>query len=171
MKFRPVLSSDLPLLYAWRNDIGTRKTTANPGRKVLWPEHLNWFKKVQPDGMWWVALSEESENGTFPIGHVRFHVSFNKEYPTAWSAVANVTVGPQFRGCGFGTRIIRYGTRKVWETTDAFRCLAFVKMNNLASSKAFAKVGYNAVDKWQGQLVMEIRRGDGEPASKDIWPS
>jgi UDP-2,4-diacetamido-2,4,6-trideoxy-beta-L-altropyranose hydrolase len=171
VRFRNVMGSDVPLIYEWRNDVGTRKTTSEPHRRVLWPEQLAWFKRVYQDGMWWLAHEEEPDIGNIPVGHVRFHVSFNKQYPKDWSAVANVTVGPQFRGCGFGTKIIRYGTEKIWRSTDAFRCLAFVKPDNEASTRAFAKVGYNVVDDWRGQLVMEIRRQDHEPTSKDLWPS
>jgi RimJ/RimL family protein N-acetyltransferase len=171
MRFREISGLDLPLLWEWRNDIDTRKTTSSPYKKVRWDEHVDWFKRIYPDGMWWMAHDEHEGVGPVPVGHVRFHVSYNKEYPKDWSAVVNVTVGPQFRRCGYGTRIIRFGTQKIWDTTDAFRCLAFVKDGNEASSKAFAKVGYNVVDQWRGQQVMELRRQYDEPASKYIRPS
>lgn len=123
---------DRRLIWRWRNDRRIRHFFFSP-RPVKWVTHCEWFAKnsTNPEKRVYIAESEKK-----PIGVIRFE-------PHQKIVKVSVNVAPDLLGRGFGSRIVRRGTKKyVREFGDRKRVLAAIQRQNRMSRRVFIKAGY-----------------------------
>jgi UDP-2,4-diacetamido-2,4,6-trideoxy-beta-L-altropyranose hydrolase len=129
---RPAQEQDCELLWEWANDPVVRERSYNSDPIPL-KEHEDWFSGKLKDPSSKIYIAEERGN---PVGEVRFDV---KEE----AAVVSVVVDSEYRGKGYGTELIRQGTRHfLSESSDDYRVDAFIKETNKPSVRVFEKAGY-----------------------------
>lgn len=132
LSLRPAGEADRELLFRWANDPAARGVsfTSVP---IPWEDHVRWFdaKRADPSCALYVAFAED-----LPVGQVRFDARGDE-------AVISVSLDQAFRAAGYGMRLIREGSRRVLAERPGLRRIhAFVRPDNRASERAFAKAGY-----------------------------
>jgi UDP-2,4-diacetamido-2,4,6-trideoxy-beta-L-altropyranose hydrolase len=129
---RPVSYSDIELLWEWANDPVTRQNSFDSA-KIPWEEHSAWCqKKLSEAGCrLWIA----SNGGNAPVGCVRFD---GKES----EATISLTVAPNARGKGYGTKIIQQSCDRLFAESPFRLVHAYIKPENIASVKVFEAAGF-----------------------------
>ena len=137
----PVRLGDAPLLFAWRNDVGTRANSFNP-EPVGLSEHLHWlYERLQLPGYRGYIL----EDGGVPVAVVWY-----TRAKGCWEV--SVTVAPGQRGRGYGTAILRLADAELGYPAERRRALVFA--DNAASLVAFQNAGYEQV----GRMCVVLER-------------
>lgn len=128
---RDVHQEDEKLLLAWRNDELTRAMSV--GRRALSARaHHTWFQNNRPSSMWIGVDKTGADVGVFrgdPNGT-------DNCYEVA------ITIGPEHRGRGIGTALIKQGTLALRYRCNARLCEAKIRIENAASIRAFQRAGY-----------------------------
>jgi len=132
LSLRPVETDDCQLLWEWANDPDVRAVSFVPG-PIAWDVHVEWFRTKMKDSSVRLFIALEGET---PIGQLRYELQGRE-------AVASISLDRAARGKGFGTSVIRLGSRLVFQTLNADVIHAFVKEGNEASLRAFLKAGFN----------------------------
>lgn len=129
---RPVLDSDIELLWEWANDPVTRQNSFDSA-KIPWEEHRDWCRKklTDADCRLWIA----SNGGSAPVGCVRFDCEESE-------ATISLTVAPSARGKGYGTQIIQQACERLFAESPFRLVHAYIKPNNIASVKVFEAAGF-----------------------------
>ena len=123
---------DIDELYKWRNHPDARKNFFNPNL-VSWDEHKRWFEIKMEDASVTIYMAYHGES---KIGSIRFE---NKGDAINIGVVLN----PEFMGKGFGSEVIRLGTKKfISENGHGKPLVAEIKKDNIASIRAFEKAGF-----------------------------
>jgi len=130
--------SDCKLLFDWANDEDVRNNAFNP-KKIEYAEHLKWFNQKIEDknvSIFIVYLEDK------PVGQIRIEKK-NK------IGVISYSVDNEHRGIGIGTKILK----QIKVSFDKRICSieGYVKIDNLASRRAFVKAGYK--EKIEGDVV------------------
>lgn len=125
----PMTDADAELLFAWQCEPGARtyaRTTAPPTRE----EHLRWFAGAlaDPHRHLWKVL-----HGAEPVGMVRLDEPDDE---------VSILVAAAARGRGVGVRALRALQRR-WPDRVLH---AEIHPENIASRRAFERVGFRAVD-------------------------
>ena len=118
---RKVVDSDKELIFNWINDSKSRENSINQ-REITWDEHCLWFEekmKCLNTDIYIFSLNE-------PIGMIRLDKKENR-------FKISYNVSPNYRGKGYGDRIISWVTNQKQYST----LLADVKEENIASHKIF----------------------------------
>ena len=121
------------MLWEWANDREARAVSFS-SEPIPWEQHVRWFesKLNDPRCIFYIV---ENAGGT-PIAQARFDIDENE-------AVISVSVGPDFRGNGYGSMIIRLASLDVFRHAESVRLIhAYIKEDNKASVSVFAKAGY-----------------------------
>ena len=121
LQVRKAVEADKELIFNWVNDSKSRKHSINQ-REITWDEHCLWFdekmKRTDTD-IYIFSLNE-------PVGMIRLDKEENR-------FKISYNVSPNYRGNGYGDRIISWVTnQKKYKTL-----LADVKEDNIASHKIF----------------------------------
>ena len=129
---RSATLADIDLLYEWANDSVTRANSFNTGF-IPYEDHKKWFLTLmQSTSSHQFILMD----GEAPIGQVRLDVKDHE-------AEIGYSISKEFRGQGFGHKILRLLSEKVQEQFPEIRHLiAKVKPSNIASKKLFESEGY-----------------------------
>jgi len=130
--FRFASEDDLDDLFRWRNDPITRKCSFNT-TKVTIEEHKKWFQASLENSKRNIFIVIDQNNNK--IGHVRY----DREGDTA---ELGVTVAPEARSKGFGTKILTESAEFYFNNFDVNTLIAKIKNENMASIKVFEKSGY-----------------------------
>jgi UDP-2,4-diacetamido-2,4,6-trideoxy-beta-L-altropyranose hydrolase len=132
LALRPVQSKDCRLLWEWANDPVARAQSFST-EKILWGKHVVWFESKRTDVSihFYIAVDKND----VPAGQIRYQIDGQE-------ALVSVSLAPEQRGRGYGAEIIRLGTRKLWATTKTNIIHAYIKQDNTASVRAFAKAGF-----------------------------
>ncbi len=132
---RPANKCDCIDLYKWRNHVFAREMSRN-NKEINYEEHVNWFKDSLKNlnRKFYIAVDNNGDK----IGHVRF----DKE---DGSAEISVTIDPNKWGKGYGTLLVRIGTKKYMKENMVRKVRAEIKKGNIASEKIFEKAGYKKV--------------------------
>ena len=136
IKVRICEEKDLELVYGWSNDELVRSQSFNSDN-ITFDEHSKWFlNKISSKN----SLLLINENDIEPIGLVRFEV--NEGYATI-----GIMLDKNYRGKGLSSVML------VKSCAAYFRSFsepikAYIKENNVASSKAFEKAGFVFVEKY-----------------------
>ena len=145
---RPATLQDAIHLYVWRNDPVTRAMFRDTAW-ISWESHRQWLRDVLEDINRRLFVAER--DGT-PVGTIRFDID------PSGDAEVSVTAAPETRGGGVGAEIIRAGTAEVLQSRFVGRIVARIKMENIASQKAFAKAGYAESARTESEVVMLVSR-------------
>jgi UDP-2,4-diacetamido-2,4,6-trideoxy-beta-L-altropyranose hydrolase len=131
LTLRPAQADDCRLIWEWANDPLTRAASFS-AQPIPWEDHVAWFmaQLADPDCLFYVALDAAA-----PIGQIRYQIEGQE-------AVVSVSLSPGRRGQGYGSRIIRLASQKVFERTAISLIHAYVKPDNTASACAFVKAGF-----------------------------
>jgi UDP-2,4-diacetamido-2,4,6-trideoxy-beta-L-altropyranose hydrolase len=153
LTFRLAQADDCRLIWEWANDAVTRAASFS-SKSISWEHHVEWFmaKLADPASFFYIALDTSS----MPVGQIRYQV----EGP---EAVVSVSLVPEQRGRGYGSRIIRAASRQMFAATAIDSIHAYVKPDNAASIRAFTKAGFtdNGIAEVRGHLARHfvLRRG------------
>lgn len=136
INFRKATKDDARLLWEWANEETVRENAYNQGQ-ISWDEHIEWLRKKINARKSFIFIAESNNK---PIGQIRFDLKGDD------SAVVDVSVDKNQRGEGFGSKIIKFGTRHFLDKNIGNEVHAYVKKGNMASKRAFEKAGYNLID-------------------------
>jgi RimJ/RimL family protein N-acetyltransferase len=88
----------------------------------------------------YIAVSDDNT----PIGQVRYDRDGDE-------AVISVSLARQFRGQGYGSCLLQKAAQQLFASAPVRTLHAYVKQDNVASVRAFAKAGFVE----QGRMVMQ----------------
>ncbi|HEX3049196.1 MAG TPA: GNAT family N-acetyltransferase, partial [Aggregatilineaceae bacterium] len=129
---RPAQESDCRMIWEWANDPGTRANSFSSD-PIPWETHVRWFENQLRDATKMLLIASQGERGA--IGQVRFAID-------APEATISVAVDSQWRGQGYGSKLIFRASQRVFQTTSVQLIYAYIKTDNPASRRAFAQAGY-----------------------------
>jgi len=144
ISLRPATVSDCKLLWEWRNDPETRRNSFNTGY-IPFNEHEKWFTSALKDQNKRLMMIEEEEI----IGVVRFDLS-----PTEKSAEVNINLNPLKRGKGIGSKALVTSCEYAFDNLGLETLIANIKDSNVASIKAFSKIGFSVLEINKDYIVM-----------------
>ena len=133
LSLRPVTAADRELLFTWANDPETRMRSfaSDP---ISWPEHCAWFeaRMRDTDELFWMILSAAGE----PVGQLRVTPEADG------MGVVSVSIAPAWRGRGLAAEGLALATRSALASGRFTGLRAYVRPDNEASLRAFARAGY-----------------------------
>ena len=145
MTLRRATMADVGMLWEWRNDEETRQWSRSQER-VPWETHVKWLTRrlEQTNYPLWVAertltfgawcSKHESVTKVIPVGVGRID-------PHGEELEVSVTIAPEWRGNGFGTKLVQALVDTVPEGQRG-RLIAQVKLGNKASVLALERAGF-----------------------------
>jgi len=135
LTLRPAQEQDCELIWKWANDSSARSVSFS-SKSISWNEHIEWFKSKlnNPRCFIYVAINRNE----IPVGQVRVEEKVNE-------AVISVSVDKKFRGNGYGSIIIDLASQEFFQVSDARVIHAYVKQDNEASTRVFAKAGFKNI--------------------------
>lgn len=133
IRLRPADPKDCHLLWRWANDSGTRAASFST-EAIPWEQHQAWFEGKIKDPNCLILIGENAQ-GT-PVGQIRL------DSRSGADGEIDVSVAPDSRGAGVGSRLIDLGAREAFLRTDV-QCLhAFIRPENQASVRAFERAHF-----------------------------
>jgi UDP-2,4-diacetamido-2,4,6-trideoxy-beta-L-altropyranose hydrolase len=122
---------DCDLLWEWANDPVVRAASFSPD-PIRREEHVAWLtsKLADPNHILYLALVD-----TTVVGQIRYQLD-------GQDAVVSVSLVSEWRSRGYGSEVIWQASRQLLETMRANRIVAYIKPENMASAKAFARAGF-----------------------------
>ena len=130
---REAKEDDVELLFKWANDPVVRKNSFNESL-IAYEDHVSWFDEILEDS---TVCQFILIDGNIPIGQIRLNINNNE-------AEISYSIGAEFRGKGYGHKILQLMTEVVQENYPEIKTLrAKVKQGNAASSKLFMSEGYD----------------------------
>lgn len=133
---RQANSDDVELFFKWANEPTVRANSFNM-EPILWENHKTWFGNVlADDGTCMYVLMEDN----LPVGQVRLAFEDSK-----WQI--SYSIGAAYRGQGYGKIILQLAENELIRDGRIGETLfAEVKVDNIASQRIFAKLGYRGVE-------------------------
>ena len=144
LSIRPAVEDDCELLFSWVNDPQSRRMSFS-GNPVPREEHERWFERKLRDAdcLLYIVTGADDE----PVGQVRFDVDEER------NAVISVAIAPRRRGEGLSAAAIRLAT-----AAAALPVVhAYIRPENEASIRAFAKAGFRPPERVTYQGVTAFR--------------
>ena len=140
VSLRLATMADSDRLLTWRNDPDTIANSLSsepitPDHHAEWMDR--WVRTGFPAGLVLMAV-----HGPFPIGVIRF------EARARWTYEVSITIGPRFRGKGYGTKVLVAGCAPM----QACELIASIKSSNMASREIFERNGFVQIDAGGGVL-------------------
>ncbi|MGA9814538.1 MAG: UDP-2,4-diacetamido-2,4,6-trideoxy-beta-L-altropyranose hydrolase [Terriglobales bacterium] len=144
LHLRPAERKDCRLLWEWANDPVTR-AAAFSTEAIPWEHHQAWFEDKMEDPNCLLLIGENSEGR--PVGQIRLDLRSEQE------GEIDVSVSPDARGSGVGSRLIDLGVREAFARTDAECLHAFIRRENEMSVRAFERAHFLKV----GEDVVKLQ--------------
>lgn len=128
---RRAVSEDSRFVWEVNNDPTTRARSTSTA-DIPWESHRPWFEKkvASPDVLFFIA-----ERDRRPAAVARFEIAGNE-------ATIGVAVAPWARGRGLGAWVIAAATDELSRNHPSCRAVAWIRPENTASIRAFARAGY-----------------------------
>lgn len=124
--------NDCKDLWLWRNRIEVRQNCFDD-KPVAWKTHKKWFDSRLKNNNVRIYIGQ---CGADRVGAIRFEI--DEKF-----VAVSVNTNPDFFNKGFGTAMIKLGTKKAFfELGKSRPILADIKKENTVSQKAFKKAGY-----------------------------
>lgn len=153
--FRPAIKEDCSLIFQWANDPETRAASFSQ-EPISLEEHIQWYKNKLLDANCIFLIALDNENR--PIGQVRFDLDSTE-------AVMNVSMDAGNRGKGLGKLVILKAADELFGRKDVSRINAFIKPNNMKSTKSFEFAGF----KFVGSKVVRGNEALHYVKDRPIW--
>ena len=118
MRLRPVESKDCRLLWQWANDSGTRAASFST-EAIPWEQHQAWFDDRMKESQCLMLIGENAEG--VPVGQIRLDLRSDRE------GEIDVSVSPDARGAGLGSRLIDLGVHEAFARTGVEGLHAFIR--------------------------------------------
>ncbi len=136
LQLRGVRAEDCRLVWDWANDPETRASSFSQ-EPIPWESHVRWFKARlnDPATVYNVALDDRGE----PIGQVRYELRSDE-------ATISISIDRKFRGCGYGSVLIRRASVDLFTQSRVRLIHAFVKPDNVPSIRAFLNAGFTQIE-------------------------
>jgi RimJ/RimL family protein N-acetyltransferase len=83
-----------------------------------------------------IFLAMDSEGS--PIGQARFEINGDE-------ALISISVRKEFRDRGYGSRIIEFASKKIFEVSDIHKIDSYIRIENKLSKSAFMNAGYKEI--------------------------
>lgn len=137
-------------LYRWRNDPVTREQSFDSSG-ISHEEHCRWLKKAlgNPNRLFYIGIDDKGEK----CGVVRFDIK------NELLAEIHVNVAPEKRGMGIGSQLIPKSCDTFFLKTRRKLILARTKERNTPSIRAFQKVGFSELFRYNnttGRVVVLV---------------
>ena len=132
LDLRKVTENDKGVLFQWRNDPMVRNCSFST-HIIACEEHERWFdqKLKSPDVVMYMGYLNNEK-----IGTIRFETDVKR-------TLVSVVLNPAYIGKGFGASLIKEGSLKFIQESQALTpIIAEIKSENIASVNAFLKAGY-----------------------------
>jgi RimJ/RimL family protein N-acetyltransferase len=133
LRLRRADLQDSAFVWRWRNDPETRRYSLN-SEQISWHQHRAWYadQLLNPDAA--IYILENPMAG--PIAQARYTKR------DAATAEVHVTVSPEARGTGAGTRILRESAIDAMRSLTVVQVVATITLDNQRSLRAFKSSGY-----------------------------
>jgi RimJ/RimL family protein N-acetyltransferase len=130
LNLRLATIDDSKLLFDWANDPEVRKASFST-KSIDWKDHVEWLKKKLKRENSFLYIFQLDD---IPIGMIRF----DKEEENTF--ILSYSIASEFRGKSYSSRLITEGLSQLSkEIKQQIYVVAFVKVDNIASQKAFLK--------------------------------
>lgn len=148
VSLRPVEERDCRLLWELRNDPETRAASFHTGPIPL-ESHERWFRQALGSPEMRIFVVQEPSGRC--IGYVRFHLRGDQ-------AEVSVSIEPGSRGKGYGTSSLRWACDRLLSGNGTRQVIAYVKISNPASARAFRHAGFSELGRGtvQGTEVIQM---------------
>jgi UDP-2,4-diacetamido-2,4,6-trideoxy-beta-L-altropyranose hydrolase len=149
---RLATSGDQARLLEWRNEPEAVRFSSS-GRPVDASEHAKWLaaRLAGPGSRLWVA-----EEAGEPVGQVR--VDLDRDAGTV-----SISVSPAHRGRGVGSRMLQALIVEMEQDAEVRNLLALVHSENIASLRAFERVGFHDTGRRRRGFVVLERSVEAKP--------
>lgn len=130
---REAIESDCDTIFEWANDEETRQNSFST-EKIEYADHLKWYEKVlkSDDIKQFIMVLDNGEIHT-DVGQIRLRIKDDM-------AEISYSIAPEFRGAGYGKKIIELIKK---ETSFRYpfirRLCAEIKPENTSSARCFLK--------------------------------
>jgi UDP-2,4-diacetamido-2,4,6-trideoxy-beta-L-altropyranose hydrolase len=132
LKLRRAEESDCELFWKWANDPQARAASFRSDT-ISWEEHAKWFRTKLADPQ--AVLYTVTDRNNLPLGEVRYQIQGER-------AVISISLDANFRGRGWGQKILAVAMEKVFQEFDINFIDAYVKPSNESSMKVFESAGF-----------------------------
>lgn len=131
--FRRATYEDAKLLWEWANEESVRENAFDQ-KPIPWDSHLEWLNEKLSSDDSYIFIAEIKDDQA--IGQIRFDLQNKKK------AFVDVSITKAQRGKGYGSKVIKLGTRHFINLEPGVTVHAFIKKTNVGSKKAFEYAGY-----------------------------
>ena len=149
IQLRRVNLKDLEFIFNLRNEESVRLASFNSDPISL-ETHQNWLERKLAGSDSVLFIAEEDSRS---IAQVRF------DWINTAEAEVSVAVTEKFQGRGYGSEILKKSSAEFFkEFPNCAKIYAFIKPDNKASVRSFAKAGYQfqAEIEHKGQISVEM---------------
>lgn len=126
--------NDITKYYEWINDPNVREYSYN-SLPVTWEQHEKWFKNKIVDPSFTFFILNNLDNQS--VGQVRF------EYLHENNFLISISVASEFRGKGYGTKILKQSCDYFTSEYEFVTIHAYIKVENINSKVIFEKAGFS----------------------------
>lgn len=137
---------DMEDIFDLSNDAMVRANSFNQ-EKISWESHQNWFKNKINDKNCIFYVIKDLNNKL--ISQVRFDKNDDE-------ADISISISADFRGKGYGVKILKLTSEKVIKENNINNINAYVKIENEASKIIFEKAGFTLKEKSSEKLRYEL---------------
>jgi len=132
---RRTVESDCRAFWEWANDPAARAASI-PKEPIPWERYMEWFRArlTDPQTVLYTAIGR----GGSPLGMVRYQMD-------GMHAILSINLGAQFRGKGFGRRLLFLATEELFRTSSVMTIDAFVRLSNEPSVRLFEGAGFRSL--------------------------
>jgi UDP-2,4-diacetamido-2,4,6-trideoxy-beta-L-altropyranose hydrolase len=132
LNLRAAQEADCIMIYEWANDEVTRSVSFSTD-PIPWEDHQTWYKAKLTDSnsLIYIALDPELS----PVGMVRYQLEGTE-------AIVSINLASNQRGKGYGSKILRLASNRVFQDTKVSLIHAYIKPDNSPSIHAFTKAGF-----------------------------
>ncbi len=132
LRLRRSLESDCQTIWQWANDPEVRAVSFRR-EPIPWEQHVDWFKSklADPSAFFYVAINHAGQ----AIGQVRYQCDKTR-------AVLSVNIASDFRGKGFGKKVLLLATEELFQSSSVSGIDAYVKPSNQSSLRLFESAGF-----------------------------
>lgn len=132
---RPTVELDCRAFWEWANDPAARSVSF-AREPIPWDRHMEWFRGRLADqqAILYTAINRKGDS----VGMVRFQLE-------GTHAILSINLGAEFRGKGYGRRMLYQATEELFRTSGAAVIDAFVRLSNEPSVRLFEGAGFRSV--------------------------